>query len=107
LKQLAVILLDNAVKHTPKGGSIRITCGKSGSAVRFQVKDTGVGIPPKDLPHIFDRFYRGYEARNRSEGGTGLGLSIAKWISEKHGGTIQAASTLGQGTIMTVILPLN
>jgi two-component system, OmpR family, sensor histidine kinase CiaH len=107
LKQLTVILLDNAVKHTPEGGSIRITCGKSGSAVRFQVKDTGVGIPPKDLPLIFDRFYRGYEARNRSDGGTGLGLSIAKWISEKHGGTIQAASTLGQGTIMTVSLPLN
>ncbi len=106
LKQLAVILIDNAVKHTPEGGTIRITCDRTGSAIRIQVKDNGSGISPKDLPYIFDRFYRGTEARNRSEGGTGLGLSIAKWISEKHGGTIHAASTLGHGTAMTVILPL-
>ncbi|WP_127584821.1 sensor histidine kinase [Paenibacillus koleovorans] len=106
LRQLCVILLDNAVQHTPIGGRIQVSCMRYGSSVRCQVADTGRGIAAKDLPHIFERFYRSDEARNRSEGGTGLGLTIAKWISEKHGGTIQAASTLGQGTVMTVTLPL-
>lgn len=106
LRQLVVILLDNALKHTPPQGSIRISCVKTGSTIKCVVSDTGIGIKPKDLTHIFDRFYRGDEARHRADGGTGLGLTIARWIVEKHGGTIQASSTWGQGTIMTIQLPL-
>ncbi|MFK7694632.1 sensor histidine kinase [Paenibacillus sp. HJGM_3] len=105
LRQLLVILLDNAVKHTPSGGTIRVACSRTGSLIRCMVSDTGRGIPPQDLPRIFDRFFRGDKARSRTDGGTGLGLTIAQWIVEKHGGTIQASSVLGQGTVMTIQFP--
>lgn len=105
LHQLLVILMDNSIKHTPSGGIIRVSAYKNGNEAVMIVEDTGSGIGPDDLPHIFDRFFRGDKIRNHSEGGTGLGLAIAKWIVEKHGGTITAQSTLGAGTKMMIHLP--
>jgi len=77
-----------------------------GGKALVRVSDTGHGIPAESLPHIFDRFYRVDKARSREAGGTGLGLSIARWIAEAHGGSIHAESTPGEGTTMTVELPL-
>jgi two-component system sensor histidine kinase CiaH len=102
LHQLLVILLDNAFKYTPPPGTITLTCRKKGSDIYLEVADTGIGISEKDLPRIFDRFYRGDQARTRSDGGTGLGLSIAKWIVEKHGGKISVQSKVGEGTTFTI-----
>ncbi|PWV98686.1 phospho-acceptor domain-containing protein [Paenibacillus cellulosilyticus] len=105
LHQLLTALLDNAVKYTPEGGSIRISCRMLSQAVQLEVEDTGIGIAAEHLPRIFDRFYRGEKARTRQEGGTGLGLAIAKWIVERHGGRIRAESKLGVGTRITVTMP--
>ncbi|QIA26760.1 HAMP domain-containing histidine kinase [Thermaerobacter sp. PB12/4term] len=106
IKQLLLILLDNAIKYTPAGG--RITLGLQaagdGGAV-LTVADTGVGIPPADLPHVFERFYRADPARSRDPGGTGLGLPIARWIVEQHQGQITIDSAPGRGTTVTVRLP--
>ncbi|MET3545683.1 signal transduction histidine kinase [Paenibacillus favisporus] len=103
LQQLIVILLDNSLKYTPEDGEIRVVCRRNGQDAELIVEDSGIGIAKADLPHIFDRFYRGNQTRNRDDGGTGLGLSIAKWIAEKHGGTISARSD--QTTAVTVKLP--
>lgn len=105
LHQLLMVLMDNAVKYTPEGGVIRVACHKLSHTVYLEVEDTGIGIPPEHLPHIFDRFYRGDKARTRQEGGTGLGLAIAKWIVERHGGKIRIESKPGVGTRVLVILP--
>lgn len=105
LQQLLVILLDNSLKHTPAGGAIRVELTRRGQQAVMVVEDTGEGIAGEDLPHIFERFYRGDRSRSRGDGGTGLGLSIARWIAEKHGGAITAASQPGRGTTMTVRLP--
>ena len=105
LQQLLVILLDNSLKHTPAGGAIRVALTRRGQQAVMVVEDTGEGIAGEDLPHIFERFYRGDRSRSRGDGGTGLGLSIARWIAEKHGGAITAASQPGRGTTMTVRLP--
>jgi signal transduction histidine kinase len=104
LHQLLVILLDNAIKYT-SSGRIIVGCQQQSGNIVLKVFDTGCGIPPDDLPHVFDRFYRGDKARNRDSGGTGLGLAIAKWIVEAHGGKIQAESKVGVGTEFTVTLP--
>ncbi|HEY8487613.1 MAG TPA: HAMP domain-containing sensor histidine kinase [Thermaerobacter sp.] len=106
IKQLLLILLDNAIKYTPAGGRIvlGLEAAGDGGAV-LTVADTGVGIPPADLPHVFERFYRADPARSRDPGGTGLGLPIARWIVEQHGGSIDIASTPGRGTTVTVRLP--
>jgi signal transduction histidine kinase len=72
----------------------------------LEVADTGIGIAPEDLPHVFDRFYRADKARTRVEGGSGLGLAIARWCAEAHGGHIAVQSRLGQGSVFTVTLPL-
>jgi signal transduction histidine kinase len=103
LRQLLMILLDNALKHTPEGGTITVGVTSQGHRAQLQVRDTGSGIDPKDLPHLFDRFYRADKAR--SGDGTGLGLSIARWIAEVHGGQITAANG-EQGATFTVTLPL-
>lgn len=106
LRQLLLILLDNALKHTPPGGtvSIRLTSSHGGGA-RVEVKDSGPGIDPSDLPRIFDRFYRVDKAR--TGGGTGLGLAIAKWIVDAHGGRISAGNGVdGTGAVFTVTMPL-
>ncbi|MDT8902538.1 sensor histidine kinase [Anaeroselena agilis] len=106
LQQLLVILLDNAVKYTPAGGSVSLTCRRQAGQAILTVADTGVGIPPEDVPRIFDRFFRGDRARSRGEGGAGLGLAIARWIVESHGGKIRAESVVGAGTKIIVTLPV-
>lgn len=103
LRQLLLILLDNAVKHTPPEGRIYVRLDAVDEEVRLTVRDTGSGIEARDLPHIFERFYRADPGRGA--GGTGLGLSIARWIAEQHGGAIEAASTPGNGATFTVRLP--
>lgn len=107
LFQLLVILLDNAMQYTPEGGEIGLYCKVESSHLLIQVRDTGSGISPENLPHIFDRFYRGDKVRSRETGGAGLGLAIAKWIVEKHGGKIEVDSRLGQGTKFQIYLPLH
>ncbi|MCC7104286.1 MAG: HAMP domain-containing histidine kinase [Chloroflexi bacterium] len=106
LKQVLLVLLDNALKYTPGRGAITLALRRSGGAAQLTVRDTGVGIPPEDLPRVFERFYRADPARARDPGGTGLGLPIARWIVEQHGGSITLESTPGQGTLATVRLPL-
>lgn len=104
LTQVLVNLLDNGIKFTPPGGKVTISCEREEGKAVIRVADSGLGIPPADLPFIFDRFYRADRARVR-EGGTGLGLSIAKIIVETLGGTIAVKSTVGSGTTFTVTLP--
>lgn len=106
LKQLALILLDNAIKYTPPGGQVILELWRNGAAAEILIRDTGVGIPPADLPHVFDRFYRADPARSRDPGGTGLGLPIARWIAQQHGGDVTLASRPGEGTTARVRLPL-
>lgn len=106
LHQLLLGLVENAVRYTPDGGTISIEADRSGTSAAISVRDTGPGIAPEHLPHIFERFYRTDEARSRAEGGTGLGLAIAKGIAEAHGGSIAVESKLGRGTTFTVRLPL-
>jgi len=95
-----VILLDNAVRYTPEGGTITIGLRNRQKHVELTVEDTGIGIPEKDLPHIFERFYKVDKSRN--EGGTGLGLSIAQFIMDKLGETIGVESKPGKGTRFTL-----
>jgi signal transduction histidine kinase len=106
LHQLLVILLDNAIKFTPSNGTVFISCKKEGNYLKIIVKDTGIGISMKDLPYIFDRFFRGDKSRSRTEGGTGLGLSIAKWIVEAHSGQINVESKQKEGTTFIIKLPI-
>jgi len=105
LRQLIVIVLDNAIKFTPAGGrvSLRVRADGGRSALLL-VEDTGIGIPPEDLAHIFDRFYRGGDARARGDG-AGLGLSIARWIADAHGAAIDVVSTPGSGTRVSIRFP--
>lgn len=98
-------LMLNAVQHTPAGGGVTASIAL-GSGISLEVRDTGNGIAPEDLPHLFERFWRGDRSRTRSTGGAGLGLSICKAIVDSCGGEIAVASQLGQGTIVTVRLPL-
>jgi two-component system, OmpR family, sensor histidine kinase BaeS len=93
-------LLSNAVRHTPRGGSVAVTAEPSAAGVRFAVSDTGPGIDPRDLPHVFDRF-----VKSAASGGAGLGLAIARSLVEAHGGTITADSAPGRGTTMRFELP--
>jgi signal transduction histidine kinase len=104
LRQLVLILLDNAIKYTPAGGRVTLGLSQRESGAEIMVHDTGVGIAATDLPHVFERFYRADPARGRDPGGTGLGLPIARWIAEQHGGTITIQSEPGQGTTVTVLL---
>jgi signal transduction histidine kinase len=107
LKQLMLNLVDNAIKYTPSGGTVNLSLSKQNGWAHLSVSDSGIGIPPEDLPHIFDRFYRVDKARTRSQGGSGLGLAIAKWIVQAHGGGIQVNSRVGEGTTVTVTLPIH
>ncbi len=106
LKQLLLILLDNAIKYTPPNEQVHVTLRRKTNTAEIVVQDTGIGIPTEALPHIFDRFYRADPARSHDPGGTGLGLSIARWITEQHGGQIAVTSTLGEGTVVSVSLPI-
>ncbi|MGN0666393.1 MAG: sensor histidine kinase [Huintestinicola sp.] len=108
MKQTARILCDNAKKYTPKGNEItlRVKYSEEGCP-SFEVQDTGIGIDEKDIPNIFDRFFRSDPARTRETGGTGLGLSIAKWIVDRHGGHFEVISYKDIGTRISVVLPQN
>ena len=107
LERLFLILLDNAVKYTPAGGRIEVELQAAGRMAAVIVRDTGIGIAPEDMAHIFERFFRADKARSRELGGTGLGLSIGRWIAEAHGGEIRAASALGTGSTFEIHLPLD
>lgn len=104
LKQLLINLIDNAIKHTPAGGCVTLAVYAEADQVRLSVADTGAGISPEDLPHVFDRFYR---AKGQNRKGSGLGLAIAKWIAEAHGGSLAVESKPGVGSAFTLRLPLD
>lgn len=106
LKQLLLILIDNAIKYTPSGGSVSLSLRREHSVALFTVRDTGIGIAAPDLPRVFERFYRADPARSRDPGGTGLGLPIAHWIAEQHGGSVTLSSVQGEGTLAAVRLPI-
>ena len=106
LKRLLLILVDNAIKYTPRSGSVRLTLRSAATQAVFEVMDSGVGIMPEDLPHIFERFYRASNARYINADGSGLGLAIAQWIAVAHHGTLEALSPSGQGTTFRLTLPL-
>ena len=106
LAQVFVNLIDNALRHTPAGGSVAVELDAHGADAILRVRDTGLGIPYRDLPHIFERFYVVDRSRTRESSGAGLGLAIVKGIVEAHGGSISAESMLGTGTTFTVRLPI-
>ncbi len=105
IEQVVMNIVSNAIKYTPDGGRILLCAQRQGSMLEITVTDNGIGIPEKDLPHLFERFYRVDKARSRQSGGTGLGLSIAREILNLHHGSIRIASTLGQGTRVHISLP--
>ncbi len=107
LKQVILNLVDNALRYTPPGGTVRLAAAADllARTVRIQVQDTGPGIAPDHLLHIFDRFYRGDPSRTRASGNTGLGLAIARGIIEAHQGTIEVQSVPGTGACFTIVLP--
>lgn len=105
MKQVVLNLLGNALRHTEEGGHISLDTARAPNGVRITVTDTGEGMSPEDLPHVFDRFYRAEKSRSRAGGGSGLGLAIAKGIVTAHRGTIQVESQLGQGSRFSITLP--
>jgi two-component system phosphate regulon sensor histidine kinase PhoR len=106
LQEIVYNLLDNAVKYSHPNGAVVLGAETNGDSVCIFVTDQGMGIPTRDLPRVFERFYRVDKARSRELGGTGLGLSIVKHIAQMHGGHVQAESALGRGTTIRVFLPL-
>ncbi len=108
LKQVIVNLVGNSINYTPKGGEVLVGLGKASDMAQLTVTDNGPGIAPEDLPHIFERFYRGEKSRTRQKDGKGfgLGLSIAYWIVRNHGGRIEVSSTVGKGSTFCIWLPL-
>jgi signal transduction histidine kinase len=100
-------LVGNALRYTPAGGVVEVTAWREGREVRVAVADSGPGISPEDLPHVFERFYRGEKSRSRASGGSGLGLAIAQGILTAHGGRIWAENTPGAGATFTFALPRN
>jgi len=105
LRQILTNLFDNALRHTPEGGQIRVSADRSGADTVIRVSDTGTGISSDHLPRIFERFYRVDPGRSRQEGGTGLGLAIVKHLVEAHGGRVDAQSELGRGTTILLYFP--
>lgn len=106
LRLLVRNLIENAVSYTPAGGTVTVKTFRSGDEAVIRVSDTGIGIPQRDLPRIFERFYRVDDARNRETGGTGLGLAIVRHVAEEHGGTVEVESELGRGSTFRVRLPI-
>ena len=105
IRQIFDNLIDNAIKYTPEGGTVRVSCRETDQDVTVVVADTGIGIPREDLPRIFERFYRVDKARSRELGGTGLGLSIVKHLIQSLDGRIRVTSRVGTGSEFTVQLP--
>lgn len=105
MRQALGNLVSNAIRHTPGDGTITLTARGDGARVVFEVADTGGGIAPEDLPHVFDRFWRAEKSRSRRTGGSGLGLPIVRQLAAAHGGTVAAASELGAGSVLTLRLP--
>ncbi len=105
LEQAVINIMDNAIKYSGEGTTVCIRLEKTDDDVRIRVQDRGIGIPERDLPHIFERFYRVDKGRSRVAGGTGLGLSIAHHILRLHRGRIEVESTLGEGSTFTLVLP--
>lgn len=105
VEQVIINILSNAITYTPENGKIRLHAWSGDGGVFIEIKDNGIGIPPEDLPYVFDRFYRVDKARSRAKGGTGLGLAIAREIVESQGGRISVESKTGEGTAVLVYLP--
>ena len=105
IRQVLVNLVTNAVKFTPAGGEVTVKAWRENGQVHVSIRDTGIGIPAKDLPHIFDRFFRVTRGRSRLQGGSGLGLTIVKQAIDAHRGTVTVESTEGQGTTFLIQLP--
>jgi signal transduction histidine kinase len=105
LRRLLLILIDNAIKYTPGRGRVAIDGLADASAVTISVTDTGTGIRPEDLPHVFERFWRADKVRSREAGGTGLGLTIAKQIADLHAAHLGVQSEVGRGSVFTIRLP--
>ncbi len=97
--------MENALRYTPSGGRIKLSARSVSDEVEFRIQDNGPGISEVDLPHIFDRFYRGDKSRSRQDGGSGLGLAISKSIIEAHDGQIWAESAVNEGTAVVFVLP--
>ncbi|MBN1652801.1 MAG: HAMP domain-containing histidine kinase [Deltaproteobacteria bacterium] len=106
LQQLIGNLLGNAIRYTPKGGSVSVRMSKVGVSLRIEVKDSGIGIPEQDIPRVFDEFFRSTNARKHTHEGTGLGMAIVRAVVERHKGSISVESKVGSGTCFTVDLPL-
>jgi heavy metal sensor kinase len=107
IERLLLIVIENAIKYTPHGGKIELNLSNGTGSARIEIRDSGIGISDKDLPHIFERFYRADQARSREPGGSGLGLAIARSIVDLHGGLIEAQSTLGNGSVFRITLPIS
>jgi len=112
LRRLLLNLVDNAIKYTPKGGAVTISCRREAKSYIITVSDTGPGIPAEAQPHIFERFYRADSARSRAENdvagltsGAGLGLSIARWVAEAHEGILELLNTSETGSVFQLVLP--
>lgn len=106
IDQVIINVLSNAIKYTPDGGKIELGAKADKEYIEITVRDNGIGIPKEDLPHLFERFYRVEKSRTSETGGTGLGLAIAREITEAHGGSITMDSKLGEGTLVTLKLPI-
>jgi heavy metal sensor kinase len=106
LRELFLNLLGNAIRYTTSGGTVSLSLTRDGDTAVAAVTDTGIGIPEKDIPFIFERFYRVDKARARQEGGAGLGLAICRYIAEVHGGAIKVESHVGRGSTFSVWLPV-
>jgi two-component system phosphate regulon sensor histidine kinase PhoR len=103
--QVLLNLIDNAIKYTPEKGAVKIAAGNDAAFIRINVADNGIGIPEKDIPRVFERFYRVDKGRSRDLGGTGLGLSIVKHTVQAHGGEVHVESTLGEGSTFSFTIP--
>ena len=104
IERLLLNLLDNAFKFTPSGGTVTVRLSEDETHALLEVSDTGIGMTPDVVPHVFERFYRGDPARSAGGFGVGLGLSLVKWIVDRHSGTVTAAGTAGVGARFTVKL---
>jgi two-component system, OmpR family, sensor histidine kinase BaeS len=105
LRQVIAALVDNALRHTPAGGTVEVGAEIAGRIVSIIVRDNGPGVPPADLPHVFERFYQADAARDRSTGGSGLGLAIVRALVEAQGGAVRAANRATGGAEFRVELP--